>query len=35
MDRTTVAQARREGMKMVTSDPAFEAYGVSILSARA
>ena len=34
-DRLLIAQARREGMKMVTSDPAFEAYGISILSARA
>ena len=33
--RLLIAQARREGMKMVTSDPAFEAYGISILSARA
>jgi PIN domain nuclease of toxin-antitoxin system len=33
-DRLLIAQARHEGLTVVTSDAAFEEYGVAILDAR-
>jgi len=32
-DRLLVAQARVEGLSLVTSDPVFERYGVSVIAA--
>ena len=34
-DRLLIAQAREEGLVIVTSDAAFDAYEVSVLDARA
>ena len=34
-DRLLVAQARAEGLTLVTSDAVFDAYGVQVLDARA
>ena len=33
-DRLLIVQARHEGLTIVTADPVFEAYGVSVLDAR-
>ena len=33
-DRLLIAQARQEGLTMVTADPAFDDYDVSVLDAR-
>ncbi len=33
-DRLLIAQAREEGLTILTSDPAFDAYGVGVLDAR-
>ena len=33
-DRLLIAQARHEGLTIVTADPVFQAYGVSVVDAR-